>query len=61
MFSKIEFLNIFNSFCYKTFKDFIIWFVLKNTDFIFYSLLYVIDKVCKKLPLIFSIVLFLIN
>ena len=50
-FSKIEFLNAFNTFFNKAFKGSTIRSAWKKTGLIPYNPALVIDKVCKGLPL----------
>lgn len=48
-FSKLEFLNIFNTFRNKAFKEFTIRSIQKKTGLILYNHALVIDKVWKRL------------
>lgn len=49
-FSKMEFLNAFNSFCQQACKKSTICSAWKKTGLIPYNLASIIDKVCKRLP-----------
>ncbi len=45
IFSKVEFLTVFNEFQIKVFKESIIWFAWKHTDLISFDLKIVLNKV----------------
>ena len=54
-FSKVEFLNAFNSFCGKAFKESTIRSTWKKTSLISYNPVLVVDKVCGGLPPAYNI------
>ncbi len=45
IFSKVEFLTVFNEFQIKVFKESIIWFAWKHTDLISFDLKIILNKV----------------
>lgn len=55
--SKVEFLNISNSFCQQAFKKSTIYSAWKKTGLISNKPACIIDKVCKGLPSLRSITL----
>lgn len=57
----IKLINTFDSFCYNVFKESKFRSEKKKTSLFFYNTALVIEKVCKKLPVIRDITALLLN